>query len=67
MHTPLYVKHYNPQFLYGHAECANTRRLMGCIFDFHFQFRFMARFMFPYYYEEDILFDAYMHALRVDS
>ena len=42
------VKRFKPQFLYGHAECAQTRRLIGRIFETHFQFWFMAEFVFPY-------------------
>ena len=42
------MKRFEPQFLYGRAECAQTRRLIGRIFEFHFQFRFMAEFVFPY-------------------
>ena len=41
------VKHFRLYILYRPAEWNKTRRLIGQIFDFHFQFRVMTYFVFP--------------------
>ena len=41
-------KHFRPKFLYAHAECAESRKMLEPDFDFHFRIR---EICFPYMFQ----------------